>query len=223
MDAILAIRKLNPLILEFSDYYGIVAANKIRGFSYPETRGGMVLADTDFDESYLEDIKKIMEKNASKIIIPENKDEFNNIFEVRRIAFTAPGILFPGFIDGDVVVPLSKLKDMINFVYKTREKYGVYIATCGHAGDGNLHPQIGGNPDDHENWRNVLLAMDDINIEAVRLGGSISGEHGIGRIKKDLLLKQLKYKKQDETIIIMKNLKKMFDPKNILNRGNFFD
>ncbi len=222
MDAILAIRKLNPLILEFSDKYGIEAANKIRGFNYPETHGGMVLADVDFDKSYVKSIENIMQK-AAKIIIPESKEEFDNIFEVRRIAFVAPAMLYPGFIDGDIVVPLSRLKDAVNEIEKIRRKYKIYIATCGHAGDGNLHPQVAGNPENQEEWEKSIKAMEEINMAAIYLGGSISGEHGIGKLKKDMLLKQLKYKKQEYSIELMKQIKKIMDPENILNRGDFFD
>jgi glycolate oxidase len=222
-DAILKIRKLNPLILEYSDYFGIKAANKVRGFKYPETKGGMVLVDTDYSIDYLNEIQKIFEEKSSEIIIPKNDIEFDNIFEVRRIAFTAPALLYKGFIDGDIVVPLSKLKTAIEKIEEIRKKYKVYISTCGHAGDGNLHPQVGGDPGNKTEWDNVLKAVEEINMVAIELNGSISGEHGIGRIKKELFIKQLESKNQMYSLEFMKSIKKVFDPKNILNRENFFD
>lgn len=223
MDAILKIRKLNPLILEYSDYYGIKAANSVKGFKYPESRGGMVLVDTDYSTGYFKEIEEILKEKAINIVMPENNTEFENIFEVRRIAFTAPALLCKGFIDGDIVVPLSKLKVAIERIEKIREKYSVYISICGHAGDGNLHPQVGGDPGNNEEWNRVLKAVEEINMLAIELGGSISGEHGIGRIKKDLFIRQLEYKNQSYSLELMKSIKKLFDPKNILNRNNFFD
>ncbi len=223
-NAIFSIRKngLNPLILEYADYYGIKAANEIKKWNYPEAHGGMVLVDTDYGENYLSKIQNVLEENnAFKIFIPGNEEEYNNIFEIRRIAFAAPGLLFKGFIDGDIVVPLSKLTDAIEGINQVRIKNNVYIATCGHAGDGNLHPQIGGNPDNISEWENVKKSVREINDLAVRLGGSISGEHGIGKIKEDDFIRQLKYKNQIKTLEFMKSVKKIFDPENILNPGNF--
>ncbi|AAT42731.1 FAD-binding oxidoreductase [Picrophilus oshimae] len=220
MDAILKIRMLNPLILEFADYYGIAAANKIKRFNYPEVNGGMVLVDTDFSQDDFNKIKNIIEERAMKIVVPQGK-EFDEIFEIRRIAFAAPGLLYPGFIDGDIVVPISRLSEALKGIDDIRRKYNVYIATCGHAGDGNLHPQVGADPG--EQWNNAVSAMNEINMLAIKLGGSVSGEHGIGKTKIGMLKEQFRYKNQEKSLYFMNKIKKIFDPDNILNRGDFID
>ena len=222
IDAVARIRKLNPLILEFTDYYGIAAANKIKNFNYPEVNGGMILVDTDFGYDSFLDIKNIIDEKSSKTIVADD-DQFNKIFEIRRVAFAAPGLLYPSFIDGDIVVPLSKLKDAITGINDIRKKYKVYIETCGHVGDGNLHPQVGANPEDYDEWSRAVSAMSEINELAIKLGGSISGEHGIGKTKKDILIEQLKYKHQEKSMYFMKEIKNIFDPENVLNRGDFIE
>jgi len=227
-ECIFRIRKdgVNPLILEYSDRFGIEAANRVKGWSYPEAPGGMVLVDLEIMgndiQSQTDKVKKIFsETNAARFIIPEGQEETDNVFEIRRIAFAAPGKFFSGFIDGDIVVPLGRVKDAILRVEEVRKEYGVYIATCGHAGDGNLHPQIGADIDNPAEWSKALRAADAINNIAVDLGGSISGEHGIGTQKEAILKKQLKDRGQDITLVLMNQIKKIFDPGNIMNPGKF--
>ena len=226
--AIFRIRKegINPLILEFADKNGIMAANKIKGFSYPETEGGMVLVDIDGPRDGLEPLKerviKIMkESNAKEIFIPSDSNEMEKIMDVRRIAFTAPGRLYPGFIDGDIVVPLSKIRDALVEVDRIMKKYNVFIATVGHAGDGNLHPNIGYNPADRDESERAHRAADEINEIALKLNGSVSAEHGIGKLKEDFLLRQFRERNQMPVYDFMKKIKKIFDPKNIMNPDKY--
>ncbi len=226
--AILNIREngINPLILEYADKYGIEAANKIRNFNYPVAKGGLVITDIDSYsnecnmDDLLKSVYKIFENNhAIYIIDTDSEKEINNIMEVRRIAFTSPGILYKNFIDGDIVVPLSNIEELLIRLNKLRTKYkNVFLSICGHAGDGNLHPQIGY----EEKYRNdALNEVLEINRIAIDLNGTISGEHGIGKIKNELLLEQFHKRNMDINYKFMKNIKKLFDPDDILNPGNF--
>lgn len=227
-ESIFRIRRdgVNPLILEYSDSYGIKAANEVKGWNYPESQGGMVLVDLEVmgsdRKSRTDMVERIFrETGASIVMAPEEQDEMEKLLEIRRIAFAAPGKFFNGFIDGDIVVPLSRIKEAIVEVDNIRRKYGVYIATCGHVGDGNLHPQIGADRNDTYQWARANEAADEINRLAIRLGGSISGEHGIGIQKEALMELQLKERKQDITLALMKRIKELFDPNNIMNPGKF--
>lgn len=227
-ESIFRIRKdgVNPFILEFADSEGIKAANEIRGWKYPESKGGMVLVDldmTDRDEDVrTEKVRKIFSDNSAALIaVPKNEQESADLFEIRRIAFAAPGKMFSGFIDGDIVVPLSRIKEAIVEVDRIRQEYGVYVATCGHVGDGNLHPQIGADIHDKEAWKQAKDASDAINRLAISMGGSISGEHGIGSQKEALLREQLSARGQNETLVLMAQIKKVFDPRNIMNPAKF--
>ena len=224
--AIFRVRRegVNPLILEYADKEGIIAANRIKKFNYPEADGGMVLVDVDGPKigvDYIAEkvVKIFKEENASTILKPNTPEEMESIMDVRRIAFTAPARLYPGFIDGDIVVPLSKIGDALAGIDEIRRKYNVFITVAGHAGDGNLHPNIGVNPNNRDEWERAEKAAYELNMLAVRLGGSIAAEHGIGRLKEDLLLKQFEARNQLAAYSLMKEIKKIFDPKNILNPG----
>jgi len=227
-EAIFRIRRegINPLILEFADNEGVEAANKVKGFSYPELPGGLVLVDVDGPKNGVDSmadkvIKIMQETHAAQIIRPETPSEMERIMDVRRVAFTAPGRLYPGFIDGDIAVPLSRIKEALIGVDKIRKKYNVFIATVGHAGDGNLHPNIGADPNNKEEWERAEKAAEEINLLAIELGGTVSAEHGIGKLKEDLLLKQFQVRGQMPMYKLMKEIKKIFDPKNILNPDKY--
>lgn len=227
-EAIFRIRRegINPLILEFVDKWGLEAANKVKGLNYPELEGGMVLVDVDGPiiglERVAEKVEKIMKEcNAVEIIIPNTSQKMEEILEVRRVAFTAPGRLFPGFIDGDIAVPLSKIKDALIGIDRIRKKYGVFIAITGHAGDGNLHPNIGADPNNEEEWKRAEKAAYEINLLALELGGTVAAEHGIGKLKEEVFLRQLETRNQIHVYYLMKEIKKIFDPKNILNPGKY--
>lgn len=227
-EAIYRIRRdgVNPLILEYADRFGIQAANELKDWHFPVADGGMVLVDLEMTgEDRKGRISRVIEifkqTSSSKIIVPEGNDEADNLFEIRRIAFAAPGKLFSGFIDGDIAVPLSRIKDAILGVEKIRKELGVYIATCGHVGDGNLHPQVGGDISNDEEWSRAMRAAERINLLAIELGGSVSGEHGIGTQKEDLFEKQLMERGQEITLDIMRQIKRIFDPNNIMNPDKF--
>jgi len=227
-DAIFRVRRegVNPLILEYADIYGISASNKVRGTDYPETPGGMVLVDVDGDEESTENsvgyVENIFKSYPDTIVIkPQSKEEMEGLMEVRRIAFTSPGLTYSGFIDGDIVVPLSRIRDALEGIEKIRKKYNVYISVAGHAGDGNLHPNIGSDLYNSEEWGRAKKASDEIAVLGVKLGGSVSGEHGIGMLNQEKLLMQFREKDQMMTLKLMKEVKKVFDPKGILNPGKF--
>jgi glycolate oxidase len=143
------------------------------------------------------------------------------IMDVRRVAFTAPGRLYPGFIDGDIAVPLSRIKEALIGVDRIRKKYNVFIATVGHAGDGNLHPNIGADPNNKDEWERAEKAANEINLLAIELGGTVSAEHGIGKLKEEVLLKQFEVRGQMPVYQLMKEIKRIFDPKNILNPDKY--
>lgn len=167
-------------------------------------------------------VEKIFRSYSDTIVIKaQSRDEMEGLMEVRRIAFTSPGLTYSGFIDGDIVVPLSRIRDALEGIEDIRKKYNVYISVAGHAGDGNLHPNIGADLNNSEEWERAKKASDEIADLGVKLGGSVSGEHGIGMLNQEKLLMQLRAKDQMMTLKLMKEVKKVFDPKGILNPGKF--
>ncbi len=119
----------------------------------------------------------------------------------------------PTAIAEDCTVPVGNLVAMFHEVAKIAEKYKLLIPVLAHAGDGNLHPQILTDNRDEEEMKRVMKAIDEISIKAVELGGTLTGEHGIGIAKREILPLEL----GDAAMEITKNIKMAFDPLNILN------
>ncbi|BAB59738.1 glycolate oxidase subunit [Thermoplasma volcanium GSS1] len=124
---------------------------------------------------------------------------------------------------GDIVVPVSELPTSLKEIEKKRDEDGVRAAIFGHIGDGNIHANIFADLGDNSAMDKVNRFMMDLAMVAVKHGGSVSAEHGIGIEKKQLLIEEMKYNNNLRTLDIMKAIKQVFDPKNILNRGNIFE
>ncbi|GGM77385.1 glycolate oxidase subunit GlcD [Thermogymnomonas acidicola] len=227
-ECIMDIRRsgVNPFILEYADRHGIEVANSVRKTDFPAPDGGMLIVDMDClqgsEQRARQKLMEVVVRHRPQLVMEaQTREEEEAILEVRRIAFTAPGRLYSGFIDGDIVVPLSRIREAMDGIERIREKYGVYIATCGHVGDGNLHPQIGADINNREEWERAREAAREIDRLAINLGGSITGEHGIGYLKQDMLVEQFRARSMEANLDIMRGLKRLFDPDNILNPGKF--
>jgi len=118
----------------------------------------------------------------------------------------------------DVVVPIDKLVDYLQFVKEIAKKYDLRIPTGGHAGDGNVHPSI---LYDENSKEAADLAFADICNYAIKVGGSVTGEHGIGEQKITFAEEQLRKSNGKQVLDLMRGLKKQWDPNNILNPGKF--
>ena len=119
----------------------------------------------------------------------------------------------PTVIAEDCTVPIGNLVTMFQEVARIAEKYQLVIPVVAHAGDGNLHPQIITDVNDEEEMKRVMKAIDEISLRAVELGGTLTGEHGIGIAKRELLPVELGSVATEVTT----GIKRMFDPFNILN------
>ena len=116
----------------------------------------------------------------------------------------------------DVVVPVNKVDEFIKYTHEIADELNVRIPSFGHAGDGNLHVYICRDALDDAQWESILTKCFDLMYKkAEELGGLVSGEHGIGYAKKEFLKKQY----GETPIELMKGIKSVFDPKNILNPG----
>ena len=137
----------------------------------------------------------------------------------RRSAFSALARVKPPTILEDATVPRSELARMIRFIQATAARHRLDIATFGHFGDGNLHPTFLTNERDTDEMHRVELAMREIFTEALALGGTITGEHGVGLAKKAFLREQV----GDASYALLKQVKRTLDPGNTLNPGKIFD
>ena len=118
----------------------------------------------------------------------------------------------------DTAVPISKYSDMVEFAWNKLEEYRLKGYIYGHAGSGNLHLDIVGNPDDEELWECVQKANEAIVYNAIALGGTATGEHGVGIGKRKFMRRE-----HGESIELMKKIKKLIDPNGIMNPGKVFE
>ena len=145
--------------------------------------------------------------------------ESEEIWQVRRIVSPSLGKINPDKFNEDIVVPRSKVPDMICALEKISTDYNVPIVNFGHAGDGNIHVNVMVDLREHGMADKMIKVMDEVFRAAVNLRGSISGEHGIGTSKAKYMSMEL----DTETIGMMKKIKNVFDPNNILNPGKIFE
>ena len=159
------------------------------------------------------------ECGALEVRVAKDDAEGTKLASARRAAFSALARVAPTTILEDATVPLSELAKMIRFVEQIAKKFRLTIGTFGHMGDGNLHPTFLTDERNKEEMHRVEEAFKEIFDEAIRLGGTITGEHGIGLAKKSFLPKFA----GDAQMEVMRALRKALDPNEILNRGKMFD
>ncbi len=214
------------MILEFVDR-NTVELVKSHGLTSIESSGHMLILGVEkiCDKVFLDDILGIIESHGGRdIIFAESIEDAENIgiYSIRRGFYTTFIELAAENSEGtpfvyteDISVPPSRLPELIRDIEKIVEKYKVPIGIAGHAGDGNIHPTM--YAVDDESKERVLNAAYEIMYLAIKYGGVISSEHGIGLLKKDMLLKAYHIRGSEKALEIMKGIKHIFDPKNILN------
>jgi glycolate oxidase len=219
--------KLVPAGIEFMDRLCISTAQEYvqEKLPYPEANGALLITldGTSVEQVRLEaqSISNLLMGNgAVKVHAAETPDAQEKIWKVRRSVIDALKALNPDQSTEDVVVPLASISKMMPCLRGLSEKYNVLMPCFGHAGDGNLHVTIIKKKDDTtQRWQKILPEVrSELFKTAHKLGGTISGEHGIGHKRKDSMPLVL----GDVEIELMKRIKSAFDPDNILNPGKIF-
>src|SRR5204862_4459114 len=159
------------------------------------------------------------ERGCLAVIVAKDDAEAVRLASARRSAFSALARVAPTTILEDATVPRSELARMIRFVEAVAKKHRLKIGTFGHMGDGNLHPTFLTDERNKEEMHRVEEAFKEIFDEAIRLGGTITGEHGVGVAKKAFLPKFA----GDAQMRVMRELRRVLDPNGILNPGKMFD
>ncbi|BCL61960.1 FAD-binding protein [Desulfomarina profundi] len=215
--------KIIPTTLEFLDASTIDCIRDISPVPLPEECRAILLIEVDGD-------REIIEKQAVRIMevlqplsvldtrIAENAEESEEIWQVRRSVSSSMRKINPDKFNEDIVVPRSRVPDMIRALENLSREYGVPIVNFGHAGDGNIHVNVMVDLREEGMEEKVHNVMEDIFRTAVELEGSISGEHGIGISKMDYMGMEV----SEITMRYMEKIKESFDPNNILNPGKIF-
>ena len=213
-----------PCTLEFLDRTTIHCVEDFAKVGLPLDCEALLLMETDGHPAVVAEeaakMEEITRKNgALEVRVAKDDAEATKLAAARRSAFSALARVAPTTILEDATVPRSELARMIRFVESVARKYKLRIGTFGHMGDGNLHPTFLTDERKKEEMRRVHEAFQEIFDEAIRLGGTITGEHGVGLAKKDFLPKFA----GDAQMRVMRELRRALDPNGILNPGKMFD
>jgi glycolate oxidase len=161
------------------------------------------------------DAAALVRSHGGSARLSADREEGERLLEVRRAVNPSLAVLGEVLIE-DVAVPRSRLADMFDEIVRIQERYGVSIPTVAHAADGNLHPNFV--YDGPEVPENIWAAADELFTTALRLGGTLTGEHGVGLLKRRWLRDEL----GDDSYELQKSIKSVFDPSGILNPGKVF-
>ncbi|MGO8700507.1 MAG: FAD-binding oxidoreductase [Limisphaerales bacterium] len=213
-----------PCTLEFLDRTTIHCVEDYAKIGLPLDCEALLLMETDGHAAAVADEAARMEeicrqKGCKEVRVARDQAEGDKLASARRSAFSALARVAPTTILEDATVPRSELARMIRFVEGIGKKYNLRIGTFGHMGDGNLHPTFLTDERNHEEMHRVEEAFHEIFDEAVRLGGTITGEHGVGLSKKSFLPAFLGDVQMEAT----RQFRRAIDPNGILNPGKMFD
>ncbi len=213
---------LNPAAVEFLDRETIAAVNQAKSKRFL-AREAMLLVEfhgsEDSTRTDMDAAKEICtEHGAADIHEAKDEHERHELWAARKTAYPSLLRLAPHCIIGDIVVPISRVTEMLESIYDISVKNQVKVACFGHAGDGNIHPNMLGDRADKDLWARVVKTNEEIVQRAIELGGVASGEHGIGIEKKEFMTLE-----HGDSLRLMKQIKRLVDPENIMNPGKFFD
>ncbi|MFI9046741.1 FAD-binding oxidoreductase [Streptomyces sp. NPDC053427] len=210
-----------PSLLELMDRTSIRAVNDMAQMGLPESTEVLLLAafDTPDPSADLAAVGALCEEAGATQVVPaENAAESDLLLQARRMTFTALERIKPAMLIDDVCVPRSQLAAMLDGTTAIAEKFGLTIGVCAHAGDGNTHPLVCFDPADKDEERRARASFDEIMALGLALGGTITGEHGVGVLKKDWLAREL----GPVGLELHRGIKDVFDPLGILNPGKVF-
>ncbi|SHG07196.1 glycolate oxidase subunit GlcD [Ornithinibacillus halophilus] len=222
VSAILA-AKIIPTTLEFMDQGTLQVIEDYKQIGLPTDCEAVLLIEQDgVEEAVKRDMDVIYQVcqdfSAINVQKAETEEEAEDLRSGRRDALSALARLRPTTILEDATVPRSAIAPMVREITRIAEKYDVTIRTFGHAGDGNLHPTCLTDLRDKEEMERVEQALAEIFDAAIQLGGTITGEHGVGEMKAPYL----EWKLGKAGIGLMKSIKQSIDPDNIMNPGKMF-
>lgn len=216
--------RIIPCTLEFLDRMTIRCVEDYARIGLPTDCAALLLMETDGHPAAVEDEAGRMVEiarlhGAREVITARDDAEALQLATARRSAFSALARIRPTTILEDVTVPRSALAEMVSFIAALAIEHRLVVGTFGHMGDGNLHPTFLTDERDEEEMARVHLALDAIVRKTLELGGTITGEHGVGLAKKPWLRQQL----GDASFELMRQIKSAIDPDHLLNPGKIFD
>jgi glycolate oxidase len=212
-----------PAALEMMDGGIIQAVEAAYAFGFPLDAGAVLIVELDGLAASLEaqgaEVMGVCERHrARELRVARTEEERLALWKCRKRAFGAVGRLSPAFLTQDGVVPRSKLPEIMAFIEECSRQHGLRIVNVFHAGDGNIHPIVLYDERDGEQVRRAVHAGEAILSRCLELGGSVSGEHGIGVEKIDFMARQF----SPDDLDAMQQLRRVFDPDGRCNPHKLF-
>lgn len=212
-----------PRCIEYMDRASINCVKNDFSFLVSEDIKAILILEVDGDAGTVEKDAEKLEKfclanGACDVIAAKTSKEAQALWKARKALSPVLFSLAPDKINEDIVVPINKIPDMVEKIQEIEKKSGLVVVSFGHAGDGNIHCNIMFDRRDRKESDRAEIAVDELFDYTLKLGGTITGEHGVGITK----MKYLRQEIGETEIKIMQNIKKVFDPGNILNPGKIF-
>ncbi len=211
----------NPVAMEFIDALSVAAIKKKLGVELPKEAGALLIGDVDGNVKeevafQIETLQKSFEENGcSDFSVAEEKQEREKIWYARKNVSQCVTVYGSKKLNEDISVPRSKLPEALKEIYKVGEKYGFSVPCFGHAGDGNIHVNVMVDGNDPKQLEDGHKAIEEVFKLVVAMGGTLSGEHGIGLSKAPFM--EIAFSEAE--LALFKSIKESFDPNNILNPG----
>lgn len=210
-----------PRTLELLDQQALDAVRAKTPGRFPDNAGALVILETDApsQERAFEELERAAEAclgaGALDVLVAQDEAQRARIWEPRRVLSMTLSESAPKKLSEDIVVPRSKIPEMLRIVTKIAERERLRVASYGHAGDGNLHINV---LYDDSSADRAHRAIEEVMQTTIALGGTISGEHGIGTTKREFITLE----QSSDLIRLQRSIKSTFDPAGILNPGKIF-
>jgi D-lactate dehydrogenase (quinone) len=214
---------VTPCVLEFIDGRAIEMIRDYADIALPEQAGAMLMIEVDGDPEQLDHAEAAVSQAArgpglSELRTATSEEERKGLWAARKALSPAQRKIAPKKINEDVVVPVSRMAELISGLEGLSTQYGIIIVNFGHAGNGNIHVNLLVDPDDPKQMAVVDECLQKVFRLVLDLRGTLSGEHGIGYDKKAFVGLEI----EPATLALMKQIKKQFDPDGLMNPGKMF-
>jgi glycolate oxidase len=215
--------KIIPTTLEFMDSATLDCVRKATGMAIPEAARAVLIIEVDGDRDLIERQAKRIGEIVAPLGVVETRTaqtpaESEEIWKVRRVVSPSLRKVNPDKFNEDICVPRSKVPEMIRAIEAIAERHAIPIVNFGHAGDGNIHVNVMIDKAVPGEQEKADKAIEEIFAETLKLGGTMSGEHGVGITKAPYIPMEL----DPAAVTYMKTIKRALDPNNILNPGKIF-
>jgi len=211
-----------PRIIEFMDTAAINLIRNQPGMSFPETAAAILMVEVDGISASLDSaIEQILQSSVDGRIqhrLASTREEADQLWTARKILSPTLRNIAPNKLNEDVVVPVAEIANLISGLEELSKQFDIPIVNFGHAGNGNIHVNLLYDTQNESQARQARPCLDAVFDLVLKLNGTISGEHGIGLVKREYVGRELGRNDLD----IMQGIRKVFDPNGILNPGKIF-